>query len=63
MSRPKRVKRGRIPFGRHKGKRYRDVPKDYLEWIISSNNQRYMSAAVDELTRRDAKEQREKETQ
>jgi exodeoxyribonuclease X len=27
----------KIPFGKHRGKQFRDIPKDYLEWVVKQD--------------------------
>lgn len=29
----------RLPFGMHRGKRFDDVPEDYLRWIVEGQNE------------------------
>lgn len=47
----------RVTFGKHRGKKYRDVPLDYLKWFASNaygqmvNRRRW---AIEEIKRRES---------
>jgi hypothetical protein len=46
----------RLTFGKHSGSDIRDVPREYLEWLLE-NNRQTASAVECELMRRDELEE------
>jgi len=44
---------GAVGFGKHRGKAWRDVPRDYLEWMVANGHSAIADAST-ELARRDA---------
>jgi exodeoxyribonuclease X len=38
----------RMPYGKHKGRLFRDVPKDYLEWLQTTELDEDMAYTVKE---------------
>ena len=49
--------KSRLPFGKHKNKKLRDVPTAYLEWLVNNLNEsdfhKWSQAAILELEARE----------
>lgn len=44
-----------VPYGKHEGKKWSEVPKTYLEYIVNNNNSGLVSSCRFELERRQSR--------